>query len=111
MNALLTAGHVCGWVVARYGPVLRLYPTGSVRSCNEAAYKVSRTDSNVLPNARARSVRTIRLDDHVQDGWPIPECLKIDAERRLGQYCRRPNFAVRWFSYELPRGLIPPRSL
>lgn len=34
----------------------------------------------MLPNAKAISVRTIRLDDYVQEEWPVPEFLKIDVE-------------------------------
>jgi FkbM family methyltransferase len=42
----------------------------------------------MLPNAKAISVRTVRLDDYIGEGWPVPQFIKIDVEGGAGAVLR-----------------------
>jgi FkbM family methyltransferase len=42
----------------------------------------------ILPNAKAVSVRTVRLDDYFREGRPAPEFIKIDVEGGAGAVLR-----------------------
>ena len=42
----------------------------------------------VLPSAKTVSVRSVRLDDYIQDGWPVPQFVKVDVEGGAGPVLR-----------------------
>ena len=76
LNPSLQVMAVCAAASDRNGELDFLFD-GEVTS---QGHLIGVEPTYMLPNAKAISVRTIRLDDYVQEGWPVPEFLKIDVE-------------------------------
>lgn len=81
----------------RLNPSLKVIPVGAAASSHngrldfffdsEFATQGRIADvepSHVLPNAMKISVRAVRLDDYMLEGWPMPQFMKIDVEGGAG---------------------------
>jgi FkbM family methyltransferase len=84
LNPSLQVTPVCAAAHERSGQVDFLFGSDAVTQGRLADAEPTYS----VPNASTISVRAVRLDDYIFEGWPTPQVLKIDVEGGAGAVIR-----------------------